>query len=77
MGKVKRAPGCAHVTLQGLRRTFLHRLFEKDVSPQLAAKLAGNSVQTIQKHYVNMETMDARHVVNVLDFAPPTSSLAP
>ena len=63
-------------TLYAMRRTFLHRLFVNGVSPQLAAKLAGNSIQTIQKHYVNMEAMDATAIVDVLDFSkkPATPS---
>lgn len=57
------------VSLQALRRTFLHRLFSAGVSPQVAAKLAGNSVQTIQKHYVDIGTMNANEAANVIDFS--------
>jgi len=58
-----------YVTMQSLRRTFLKKLFTNDVSPQLAARLAGNSIKVIQKHYVELETLNATAVVDVLDFS--------
>jgi hypothetical protein len=48
-----RTPG-SRIQLQAMRRTFLKRLFDNGVSPQLAAKLAGNSVRTIERHYVDI-----------------------
>lgn len=65
------------VGLQALRRTFLHRLFSAGVSPQLAAKLAGNSVATIQKHYVDISTMNANDAANVIDFTSATPHKTP
>jgi len=58
----------SHVTLQALRRTFLKKLFDAGVAPQLAASLAGNSIEVIQKHYVELETLNARSVVDVIRF---------
>lgn len=58
-----------HITMQALRRTFLKKLFVNNVSPQLAARLAGNSIRVIQKHYVEMETLSATGVVDCLDFS--------
>jgi len=72
MHKITKAhPG---VTLQALRRAFLRKLYEDGVSPQLAAKLAGNSVTTIAKHYVSLETLDAHAVVDTLDFGHPQAT---
>lgn len=56
------------VTLQAMRRTFLKRCFDRDLSPQKAAAICGNSLVTIQKHYVQMETLSARSVVDKIDF---------
>ena len=57
------------ITMQALRRTFLKRLFDANVPPQVAAKLAGNSVAVIEKHYVDFQTMSAHGHVDVLDFS--------
>lgn len=58
----------AHITMQSLRRTFLKKLFTNNVSPQLAARLAGNSLAVIEKHYVELETLNATSVVDCLNF---------
>lgn len=58
----------AHVTLQGLRRTFLKKCLEADIPAQKAAALAGNSIQTIQRHYVQLSTLNARDAVDKLQF---------
>ncbi len=65
----KRA-GVPAATLQACRRTFLWKLFKANVSPQLAAKLAGNSIQVIAAHYVNLAALDASKAVLHVDFSP-------
>lgn len=66
--KLIRKPG-ERFQLQAARRAFLFKLFSLGVKPQLAAKLAGNSVQTIEKHYLDLQTLDAKNVVDLLDFS--------
>jgi len=76
--KLRKAHGLpSHVQLQACRRTFLRKLFEAGVAPQLAANLAGNSLEIIQRHYVSLETLNARSVVNVLDFGASGKVLPP
>lgn len=70
MGRIRKAKGCARVSLQALRRACEYRLWEEGVSPQLSARILGHSVQTAARHYVDLETMDAKPAVNVLNFAP-------
>jgi len=57
------------ITLQSLRRNFLKKLLDNDVPVQKAAALAGNSLPVIAKHYVDLETLNSRGVVDVLDFS--------
>lgn len=58
----------SHVTMQALRRTFIKKLFDAGVAPQMAASIAGNSLEVIVKHYVQLETMNAKSVVDLLNF---------
>lgn len=55
-----------HVTLQAFRRTFLKACLEGGIEAQMAARIAGNSIGTIQKHYVQLGTLNARNAVNKL-----------
>ena len=67
--RMRRAAGLPdHVTMQACRRTFLKTLFENNVPVQLAANLAGNSLEVIQKHYVELETLNAHSVVECVRF---------
>lgn len=58
----------ADVTLQALRRSFLQSLFQNGAAPQQAAAIAGNSLLTIQRHYVRLSTLSAHHIVDALDW---------
>lgn len=69
--RVSKLPGCERVNFQALRRAFLFRLYQNNVSPQMAAQLAGNSVATISKHYVDVSTLNATAAVNTIDFSRP------
>jgi integrase len=60
----------ADVTCQALRRTAVKKLWENGVSPQLAARIMGHSVEIAQRHYLQLETLNARDEVNFLDFGP-------
>lgn len=70
MAKIRKARGCSKVSLQALRRACEYKLWKEGISPQLAARILGHSVQTAARHYVDLETMDAKPAVNVLNFAP-------
>lgn len=63
------AAGTPEITLQALRRAFIFRLWEMGVSPQLASKLAGNTVETAMKHYADSSLLDAAPVVERLDWS--------
>lgn len=69
-----------HVTLQGLRRFTDFHLYQKGVSPQIAAKVLDHLPSTAQKHYVDYQTLDAKEAIHLLDFsekgAPKSSEKA-
>ena len=67
----------AHFKLQPVRRTWIRKLYESGVSPQLTASLAGNSVEVIQEYYVELATMNARPVVDMIDFGKVASKQQP
>lgn len=56
-----------HVTMGALRRRFLFKCLQNDVSPAKAAAIAGNSITTIQKHYVRLANLNCHKVVDSLD----------
>lgn len=57
-----------YVTLQSLRRGYIRKLYEAGVAPQLAARLCGTSVETISKHYVELDTLNAQSVVDLVKY---------
>lgn len=54
-------------TLQGCRRTFIDICFEKGVSAELCARMCGNSVAVIERHYKDLQTMKATHVIKIIN----------
>lgn len=66
-----------HITLQGLRRYADFYLYQKGISPQIAAKVMDHLPSTAQKHYVDYQTLDASAAIKHLDFSPLLSSEGP
>jgi site-specific recombinase XerD len=64
----------AHFCFQNLRINFIEKLWKAGVAPQMAASLAGNSVEVIQKHYCRLDRLNARGIVDLLDFSAPAPS---
>jgi len=54
------------VTHGALRRLTYTRLYQAGVSPQLAAKIMGNSVAVAIRHYVDVDALDASRAVESL-----------
>jgi integrase len=56
------------VTLQAARRSFVKKLWEANVSPQLAAAICGHSVAVAEKHYASLDATNAHATVNLVNF---------
>lgn len=56
------------ISLQALRRAFIFRLWQMGVSPQLASRLAGNTVETAMRHYADSSLLDAGPALAKLDW---------
>ena len=70
MAKIRKAGGLSkNTTLQACRRTTEYKLYKDGVSPQLAAKIMGHSVQTAERHYVRFHMLNARGAVQGLNFS--------
>ena len=69
--RIRALRGSSTITLYALRRMAYTRLYQAGVSPQLAAKIMGNSVRVALRHYVDLEAMNAHEAVKALDFEKP------
>lgn len=65
--RLRNLRGASAVTFGAMRRMAYTRLYAAGVTPQLAAKIMGNSIQVALKHYVLLETMNAHEAVAALD----------
>lgn len=64
--RLRERSSLAGVTHGALRRLTYTRLYQGGVSPQLAAKIMGNSVAVAARHYVDLEALDASTAVEAL-----------
>jgi hypothetical protein len=56
---------------------FSAQAFHRWRKPAACGKLAGNSVQVIQKHYLDLQTLDAKSVMDLLDFSATPPQIPP
>lgn len=61
------------VTLQGLRKTFVTRLYHGGINPQISAKLAGHTVQTAMRYYADLSSIEVTDALKCLDFSSKTA----
>lgn len=54
------------LTLQGIRRLVSHRLYDAGIDPKLASRIMGNSPQTVERHYLDVNLLSAHEAAEAI-----------